>query len=115
MIKTQIGVLSTSDVIQLLETNPVTFPHMQDGLSLTDIDLPPSERDYLVIRFNNGCGSSYFNVKYYFSHFPYAINFNTYSGNSYPNYYNIIIPYPEFLNKNPKDPEEVFMRWKSMY
>ena len=114
-ISTQIGVLSSSEIVTLLKTNPDTFPHMQEGMNLSEKNIINPQGGHLVLRFKAKYYSSYFDIKYYLSCFPYSINLDMSLVNPTKNYYNIILPYPRFLEQNPKEPCAVFLRWKRFH
>jgi hypothetical protein len=114
-ISTQIGALSSSEVAKLLETNPDEFPNMYNGLRLTKDNLSNASKEYLVLRFKNTHSRHYFDIKCYFSNFPYSTELVTSLSSLTDSYYNIILPYPEFLEENPQEPCEVFLRWKRFF
>ena len=111
-ISTQIGVLSESEVLNLLRTNPDTVPYLQDGTILKHIDVPISDRDYVVLRFKNDSRYSG-DVKIYCSCFPYAITEFAYLSYGNNVYSNIVLPYPQFLEQDLAHSSKVYWRWKN--
>ena len=111
----QIGVLSKASIVELLETNADQFPNCYEGTTLK----PPSfelDKDYVVLRFkNNYCSSYWGNIKCYFSCFPHATAERIALPSQMPTYYNFILPYPEFLEKNSQDPCAITLRWKNFW
>ncbi len=109
----QIGVLSHKQVIELLKTNPDIFPYLHEGLELKEIDTPKEERDYLVLRFKNRNSNTWGDLKYYYSFFSYSITEFIYLAGNMSRYQNIIMPYPQFLEKDSKKEPEISLRWKN--
>ncbi len=110
-ISTQMGILSSRELVQLLETNPELFPHMHNGITLNSSDIKKSQGDHLVIRFKYR-GNCYFDIKYYIPCFPYSINLNDLHLLNSGIYHTIIMPNPIFLKKQCEKPEDISMRWK---
>ncbi len=108
-LSTQVGVLSSCEVAELLKTNPETFPGMYPGLKLTKKNISPAKKEHLVVRLKTFGDRCTFTLKCYFSCFPYATELDTYlTREDY--YYNIIMPYPAFLEKDPQDPCDVTLK-----
>ncbi len=114
-ISTQIGVLSTAEVMQLLEANLKDFPNMQEGLDIEHIDSLKSNQDYLVLRFQNNSRTAWGDLKVYFSFFPYATVLEIFAPYSEEKYYNAIIPYPQFLEGESRSSPQVFTRWEKTW
>jgi hypothetical protein len=112
-ISTEIGVLSSAEVARLLETSYSHSPYMHSGMSVTKNDFSHSHKEYLVLRLQGNRSAAYtFDIKYYFSCFPYSVSLQTALPYAMDPYCYIIIPYPSFLEENSKEPCNVFLRWK---
>ena len=114
-VSIQTGILSKSEVEDLLKTNSDTFPHVHEGMTLKHIDIPKSEREFIVLRFKNRDYPSRGAVKCYYSYFPYSISQQLYFPWDKTHYCNVILPYPQFLEQDSSPPPEVSVRWKNFW
>lgn len=114
-ISIQMGVLSTEEVANLFKENPDTFPHCYDTMTIVPKDRPVSQRDYVVIRFKDNRSVNWGEIKCYFSGFPYSLVEFFSGGCRKKCYYNVVIPYPEVLEKNTEDPIKISLRWKNFW
>lgn len=112
-VSTQLGVLSSLEVATLLKTNPDTFPNVYEGMTLKQIEMPESDRDYVVLRFKNIDYSRSGNIKCYYSYFPYSIMLFLNLPWEKKNYSNVIFPYSQSLEKDSKNSPEVSIRWRN--
>lgn len=114
LLCTQIGVLSSSEVKELLRANPEEFPHMDQGLLLKETQVPKKDRDYAVLRFKNRQFSKMGGMKVYLPYFSYAdaqfIDLPCYM----EEYFNFIIPYSESLEGKREKSPLLFGRWKNL-
>lgn len=108
----QMGILSSSEIVNLLETNSETVPHMHNGIILDPSNRVQSEGDYLVIRLKNQSTSHFFDVKYCIPCFNYYMNLSLFMPNTSGIYRTIIIPHPRFLEEKCENPSDISMRWK---
>lgn len=114
-VSIQTGILSKSEVEDLLRTNSDTFPHVHEGMTLKHIDIAESERDYVVLRFKNTSVSHYGNVKIYYTNFPGSINQYVFLFGRGKKYHNIVLPYPQFSEQESHNLPEVSIRWKNFW
>ncbi len=114
-VSLQMGILSTEEVANLFKDNPDTFPHCYETMTIVPKDVPASQRDYVVIRFENCGRANWGEIKCYFSGFPYSIMESFFGSCTPESYYNVVIPYPEVLEKNPEDPLKVSLGWKNFW
>ena len=114
LLYTQIGVLSSSEVKELLQTNPEVFLNMDQGLSLKETQVPKEGRDYAVLRFKNKQLPKWGVMKVYLPYFSYAdaqfINLPCYM----EEYFNFIIPYSESMEGKKERSPLLFGRWKNL-
>ena len=108
----QVGVLSAKEVIDLLKSNSDVFPHLHDGMTLDHIDIPIVDRDYFVLRLKNPDYSCWGDLKIYYSCFPYAISEFTFLPGD-DRYYNLVLPYPQFLAQDIESSPKISVRWKN--
>lgn len=106
-VSSQIGVLSKSEVVDLLKTTPDSFPHIYEGTTLKQIKTTESTRDYVVLRFKNTEHNHHGKVKLYYSFFPYSIVHRFYFPWAKPDYCNVILPYPHFLEPESHNPSKL--------
>jgi hypothetical protein len=114
-ISIQIGTLSASEIAELLKTNPDQFPNCHEGITLKPIHSLTSKRDYVVLRFKDHSGAHWGDIKCYFSCFPYPLVQFVSLPYQMTAYYNVILPYSEFLEKNPQNPCAITLRWKNFW
>ncbi len=106
----QIGMLSKSEVIELFKTNPDQFPNCYVGTTLKVANLPV--KDYVVLRFKNTAMWHSGSIKCYFSSFPHPIVHYISLPSQMTNYYNIVLPYPEYVEQDSSKPSSISVRWK---
>ncbi len=117
-VKMQICPLTAQEVADLLKTNPDHFENCFDGNTLKNV-IP---KEYVVIRLLDNGGSTFGDLKCYFSCFAFPIGFHVsvdftpiikpkllmYSG---PGYENIILPFPASCDH--LKPCTISLSWKS--
>ena len=69
----------------------------------------------LILRFKNTTGTVWGGLKVYFSSFIHSISLELFSPYSNANFYNIILPYPQFLEEESGASPEVFTRWENAW
>ena len=114
LLCTQIGVLSSSEVKELLQTNPEVFPNMDQGLSLKETQVPKKDRDYAVLRFKNKQFSKWGVMKVYLPYFSSANDQFIYLPPYMEEYFNFIIPYSESMEGKKERYPLLFGRWKNL-
>jgi hypothetical protein len=114
-VSTQIGVLSSGEVAELLKTNPDQFQNCYEETALKPTYSPTSKRDYVVLRFKNSSSDQWGGIKCYFPCFPYPIVQFISLPFRMTAYYNVILPYPEFLEKSPPNPCSITVRWNNSW
>lgn len=113
-IDTQIGVLSSLEIAELLKTNPQQFSGCYDGSKHTFSPGTALKDKYVVIRFKNFDRTSWGVIKCYFSNLTYPISSFVFIPRTSA-YYNIVFPYPANIEKYSEDSETIYLRWKNSW
>ncbi|NNM44141.1 MAG: hypothetical protein HKM07_07335 [Chlamydiae bacterium] len=114
-VSTQIGVLSSLEIAQMLKTNADSFPNCYEGTKHSFSYNPLSEDKYVVIRFKNRFDTCYGTIKCYFSSLTFPISSFVFIPWRTPTYYNIIFPYPANIEKHSENSETIYLRWKNSW
>jgi hypothetical protein len=112
-VSIQMGALSSAEVAELLRTNPDQFPNCYEGKIFENRN---EKADYVVIRYKNAYYlSKWGDIKYYYSCFSCPITQFISMPGRMNEYYNVILPYPTFLEENSDKSCTFTMKWKSIW
>jgi len=112
-VKIQLGVLSKTQVTELLKKNPESFEGCYQGMALHPSNIHTSNKEYFILRYKNTYRRiTWGDLKCYFSCFPYPLLEHMCGPASMTEYYNIILPYPA---QEESKPCTVSVKWKNIW
>lgn len=104
-VDTQICTLSTSEVAQLLKTNPDYCPESSEECS---------SKEYVVIRLKNEDITVFGAIKCYFSCFPFPLVSDLLLPGKMDVYSNLIYPFPALTKDEAVKKCDISLRWKNI-